>query len=209
MDSKLIANILLSTKSVKISTNPPFTYTSGIKSPIYCDNRRLISFVEERKEILKGFKDLIKRNGFQPDCLAGTATAAIPWAAFLAQDLDLPMVYVRPQKKEHGAGKQVEGVLKSGQKVLIVEDLISTGGSSINSAQAVKEEGKCEVLGVLAIMTYDMPKAKKAFESANLKLDTLTNFDTLMNVVAESGALKEDEVALAREWNHDPEGWNC
>ncbi|KKP38667.1 MAG: orotate phosphoribosyltransferase, orotate phosphoribosyltransferase [Candidatus Peregrinibacteria bacterium GW2011_GWF2_33_10] len=207
MDSKLFAEILLRTQSVKVSTNPPFTYTSGIKSPIYCDNRRLISFVEERKQVVKGFKELIVNNNLNPSYLAGTATAAIPWAAFLAYEMDLPMVYVRPEPKAHGTGKQIEGVLPEGAKVLVVEDLVSTGGSSIKTAKVIRNEGKSEVIGVVSIMTYQMPKANQGFNEANLNLKTLTNFEILMNVAKNSGALSEADYKLAIEWNKDPENW--
>jgi orotate phosphoribosyltransferase len=207
MNPKIFAEILLKTESVKISTNPPFTYTSGIKSPIYCDNRKLISFVEERKIIIEGFKKLIKDSGFKADYLAGTATAAIPWAAFVAYDMGLAMVYVRPKPKAHGTGKQIEGYLKEGSKVLVIEDLVSTGGSSIKTAQVLQNEGKSEVIGVLSIMTYDMPKAHSQFKEANVDLKTLTNFATLMELVKETGALTEDQYKLALEWNKDPENW--
>ena len=129
--AKEIAQILLEKQAVKISTDPPFTWTSGMKSPIYCDNRLLISYPEERKKILEGFKNLIAENNLEFDVIGGTATAAIPWAAFLAFDLDKPMVYIRPKPKGHGAGRRVEGTMEKGSRVLIVEDLISTGGSSI------------------------------------------------------------------------------
>ena len=128
-----------------MSIDPPFTWVSGIKSPVYCDNRRMIAFVEERKLVVEAFKKLIEEKGLKPDVIGGTATAAIPWAAFLAYDLGLPMIYIRPEKKEHGAGKQIEGHLDPGQNVLIVEDLISTGGSSVKAAEAVRNEGGCTV----------------------------------------------------------------
>lgn len=204
---QIISEILLKTASVKISTNPPFTYTSGIKSPIYCDNRRLISFVEDRNVVVKAFQQLIESSNLKPDFLAGTATAAIPWAAFLAQEMNLPMVYVRPEPKAHGTGKQIEGVLKENSKVLVVEDLVSTGGSSIKTANVIRNEGKSEVLGVVSIMTYGMPKAVKGFKDAALDLKTLTDFETLMSLVRETGALSEEEYKLAIEWNKDPENW--
>ncbi len=207
MISQEIARILLDTKSVKLSTNPPFTYTSGIKSPIYCDNRKLISFVVERERILEGFISIIKNMPVQPDVLGGTATAAIPWAAFLAEKLKLAMVYIRPEPKGHGAGKQIEGVLTEGSKVLIIEDLISTGGSSINSANAIRNEGKSSVLGVLAIMTYNMPKAIANFQDAVVNVQVLTDFETLMSVAKDSGALNEQDYQLACEWNKNPENW--
>ncbi len=127
---KEIAKILLEKNAVKISTDPPFVWTSGLKSPIYCDNRLLVSYIDSRKKIITGFKKLIEDQNLEFDVIAGTATAAITWAAFLAAELDKPMVYVRPKPKGHGTGKQVEGTMSDGSRVLIVEDLFSTGGSS-------------------------------------------------------------------------------
>ena len=129
--AKEIAGILLDIGAVKVSINPPFTWTSGIKSPVYCDNRKLISHPSARKQIVESFVEMMREQNMKPEFLGGTATAAIPWAAFLAHELNLPMVYIRPEKKAHGAGRQVEGDLPSGKRVLIVEDLISTGGSSV------------------------------------------------------------------------------
>lgn len=200
-----IAQILLQTKAVKISLNPPFTWVSGIKSPIYCDNRILISFPGKRETIVKAFCELVKP--LKPDCIAGTATAGIPWASFVAYELNLPMVYVRPEPKMHGAGKQIEGWLPEGQKVVLVEDLISTGGSSIKVANVLKEQGKVQVQAVLAIVTYELAASKKAFDTAKIPISTLTTFTTLINEVKKQGYLKDEDVKAVLEFREDPEQW--
>ena len=205
--SKEIAENLLKRGAVKVSIDPPFTWTSGIKSPIYCDNRKMISFVDERKAVVEGFKKMIEESGVEFDVIGGTATAAIPWAAFLAYELGVPMVYIRPEKKEHGAGKQIEGDLAAGQKVLIVEDLVSTGGSSVNAALAIREEGQCQVTDIFCIVTYGFPKAVSAFAAAGLKMHALTNFDTLAEVAVEMGSIGQEELKIVLEFARDPENW--
>lgn len=205
--SKEIAENLLKRGAVKVSIDPPFTWTSGIKSPIYCDNRKMISFVDERRAVVEGFKKMIEESGVEFDVIGGTATAAIPWAAFLAYELGVPMVYIRPEKKEHGAGKQIEGDLAAGQKVLIVEDLVSTGGSSVNAALAIREEGQCQVTDIFCIVTYGFPKAVSAFAAAGLKMHALTNFDTLAEVAVEMGSIGQEELKIVLEFARDPENW--
>lgn len=200
-----IAQILLQTKAVKISLNPPFTWVSGIRSPIYCDNRILISFPGKRETIVNAFCELVKP--LKPDCIAGTATAGIPWASFVAYELNLPMVYVRPEPKTHGVGKQIEGWLPEGQKVVLVEDLISTGGSSIKVANVLKQQGKAEVQAVLAIVTYELAASKKAFDEAKIPLSTLTTFTTLINEVKKQGYLKDEEVKTVLDFREDPQQW--
>lgn len=200
-----IAQILLQTKAVKISMNPPFTWVSGIKSPIYCDNRILISFPGKRETIVNAFCELVKP--LKPDCIAGTATAGIPWASFVAYELNLPMVYVRPEPKAHGAGKQIEGWLPEGQKVVLVEDLISTGGSSIKVANVLKDQGKAEVQAVLAIVSYELAASKKAFDEAKIPLTALTSFTTLINEVKKQGYLKDEEVKTVLEFKEDAPNW--
>lgn len=202
-----IARNLLSKGAVKVSIDPPFKWTSGILSPIYCDNRLMIAFPEERRAVVEGFKALIAERGLKPDVIGGTATAAIPWAAFLAYEMGLPMIYIRPEKKEHGAGKQIEGYLEKGKKVLIVEDLVSTGGSSVAAVEAVREEGGCTVEDVFAIVTYGMDKARVAFDDAGVRLTTLTDYATIVELAREMGVVPEDKLQTVLDFAMDPPGW--
>jgi len=204
-----ISENLLKREAVKVSIDPPFTWVSGIKSPVYCDNRKMISFVEERKAVVDGLITLMKEKGLSPDVIGGTATAAIPWAAFLAYELGLPMIYIRPEKKEHGAGKQIEGHLDPGQTVLIVEDLISTGGSSVKAAEAVREEGGCTVEDIFAIVTWEIPKSKVRFEDAGIKLTTLTDYTNIIGLAAETGAIPEDQLEKVLEFKENPAEWGA
>lgn len=202
-----IADNLLGIGAVKVSMNPPFTWTSGIKSPVYCDNRKLISHPRERKNIIDGFVQLVKALPQMPEYIGGTATAAIAWAAFLAYELNLPMIYIRPEKKEHGAGRQVEGDLPPGKRVLIVEDLISTGGSSINAAAAVQNECKGIVTDIFAIVTYELDEAKKKFTDSGLHLHTLTNFSQIMTRALEVSTINKEEWNKILEFRKDPRNW--
>lgn len=205
--AKEIAENLLKREAVKVSIDPPFTWVSGIKSPVYCDNRRMISFPQERKAVVEGFKILLNEKGLKPDVLGGTATAAIPWAAFLAYELDLPMIYIRPEKKEHGAGKQIEGYLEPGQNVLIIEDLISTGGSSVKAAEAVRNEGACKVEDIFAIVTWEIPKSAKRFEEAGISLTTLTDYSNIIGLASEKGVIPSDQMEAILEFKEDPQAW--
>lgn len=203
----LIAQALLESGAVKISMNPPFTWTSGIRSPIYCDNRKLISYPQARAQIVKAFVEKIKAMPVQPDFVGGTATAAIPWAAFVAYEMGIPMVYIRPEKKEHGAGRQVEGDLPPNKRVLIVEDLISTGGSSVKAAQAVRDECQGTVTDVLSIVTYELGEAQKNFEAAGLTTSSLTNYTTIVTKAVERGAITQEQHALVTDFKADPRTW--
>ncbi|HCK0301794.1 TPA: orotate phosphoribosyltransferase, partial [Listeria innocua] len=178
---KQVAEQLLEIKAVFLKPNEPFTWASGIKSPIYCDNRLTLGFPKVRQFIAKSLADKIKENFGEVDVVAGTATAGIPHAAWVSDLLDLPMVYVRSKAKEHGKGNQIEGPLTKGQKVVVIEDLISTGGSSLKAVEALEEAG-AEVLGIAAIFTYGLDKGKKLLEESNTKLVTLTNYDELIEV---------------------------
>lgn len=202
-----IAEVLLGIGAVKVKINPPFSWTSGIKSPVYCDNRKLISYPKERKHVVEGFVQMLKESGIKPEFIGGTATAAIPWAAFLAYELNLPMIYIRPEKKAHGAGRQVEGDLPAGKRVLIVEDLISTGGSSVNAAKAVQEECKGVVTDIFAIVTWELEESKKQFEAAGLKLSTLTNFSSIISLALEKNAITQKEWEKVIEFKKDPRVW--
>lgn len=202
-----IAEILLNKKAVQISTNPPFTWTSGLRSPLYCDNRLLISFPEEREKIINAFIEIITENKIEFDVIGGTATAAIPWASFLAMKLRKPLVYIRPKPKEYGAGKQVEGTMERGSRVLIVEDLISTGGSSLRSAEACYKEYNATCVGVLAIFSYELEKAKQEFTSKKIPLFTLSNIASLLLVAEEKKYITPEQKNDIVQWKQNPETW--
>lgn len=204
---KEIASALLAREAVKVKTDPPFTWASGIKSPVYCDNRKMLGFVGEREQIVEAFLKVIEEKGFEFNVIGGTATAAIPWAAFLADRLHKPMIYIRPEKKDHGAGKQIEGYLEPGAKVLIIEDLISTGGSSVAAAQVVRDEGGCVVSDILAIVTWEMPKAVTAFSDAGVNLTTLTNYSAIIGLAAENGSIPADQLDTVLQFKEDPAAW--
>jgi orotate phosphoribosyltransferase len=203
---KKIAQHLLSIGAVELRPNDPFTWTSGIKSPIYCDNRLTISYPEVREELANGFVELIKTHFPDAEVIAGAATGGVPHAAWVAQKLNLPMIYVRSKPKGYGKGSQVEGELKEGQKVVVIEDLVSTGGSSLNVAHAVHAEGG-DVLGVCAIFTYQLPKAEQAFQKERIPLFTLSDYTALIEVAQESGMITEHEVQLLQQWREDPENF--
>ncbi|MBA4336315.1 orotate phosphoribosyltransferase [bacterium] len=207
MIARQVAEILLKVNAVKLNVKEPFTYTSGLISPIYTDNRVLISYPEERSVIVGGFIDLIKERGLKPEFLAGTATAGIPWAAFVAERMNLPMVYVRSKPKEHGAGKQIEGMLPEGKTVLIIEDLVSTGGSSLNSVESIRGEGKGIVHEVLAIFSYGMEESETAFRNASTALSTLTNVEVLLEVAKEKNYITEEEANEVKRFISNPPAW--
>jgi orotate phosphoribosyltransferase len=204
--NKDIAAALIDKEAVKVSIDPPFTWASGIKSPVYCDNRKMLGFVGDRERIVEGFIQLITDNNLEYDVVGGTATAGIPWAAFIAAELHKPMVYIRPEKKEHGAGKQIEGYYEEGSKVLIIEDLISTGGSSAKAVVAVREAG-CEVSDVLAIVTWEIPKSKTVFEEVGVNLYTMTDYSNIIGLAAETGGIPEDKLEVVLKFKEDPAAW--
>lgn len=201
-----IAKDLLEIQAVFLSPNEPFTWASGLKSPIYCDNRITMSYPKVRKEIAQGLADKIKQAFPDVEVIAGTATAGIPHAAWVAEILDLPMVYIRSKAKEHGKGNQIEGRIFEGQKMVVIEDLISTGGSVLEAAEAAKKEG-ADVLGVAAIFTYELPAGKENFEKAGLPLFTLTNYSVLIEAALEEKYINEAELTLLKEWKEDPKNW--
>ncbi|MCP4252932.1 MAG: orotate phosphoribosyltransferase [Candidatus Scalindua sp.] len=199
-----IARILLEKEAVKLNAKDPFTFASGIRSPIYCDNRQMIAHPEEREQIVEAFVNESKDYDF--DIVAGTSTAGIPWASWISDKLNKPMAYIRGSKKGHGAGNQIEGADVDGKNVLIIEDLISTGGSSFSAVEAVREAGgRC--VAVVAIFTYDFNKAGKLFKEGGCKLSTITNFSTLVNVAEQDGNLTNRELSLVSVWNKDPQNW--
>ncbi|MDB1679159.1 MULTISPECIES: orotate phosphoribosyltransferase [Enterococcus] len=201
-----IAKDLLEIEAVFLSPSEPFTWASGIKSPIYCDNRITMSYPKVRKEIAQGLADKIKEAYPDVEVIAGTATAGIPHAAWVAEILDLPMVYIRSKPKDHGKGNQIEGRIFEGQKMVVIEDLISTGGSVLEAAEAAKREG-ANVLGVAAIFIYELPKGKANFTNAEMPLLTLTNYSVLIEAALEEKYIDETELNLLKEWKQDPENW--
>lgn len=196
-----LARDLLAIQAVQINTKAYFTWTSGIKSPIYCDNRLSMSHPPVRKKISEVFTQIIENMEIMPDVIAGCATAGIPHAAWLAEKLNLPMVYVRSKPKGHGKENQIEGKLEVGQKVLVVEDLISTGSSSINAALALRNKG-AEVIGVLAIFTYGLQKSIQQFSAKNLSLQTITGFDQLVDALVEDGEMDETKRIELVAWRN-------
>ncbi len=204
---KSVLEALLSTGSVKIEPDNLFTWTSGIKSPIYCDNRLMIGFVKEREQIVDGLVALIKDKF--PDCnfVAGTATAGIPWAAFVAEKMRVGMVYVRSQAKAHGAGKQVEGFIPAGAKVVVVEDLISTGGSSMVSVNAIKAETDAEVLGIASIFSYGFQSSKNLFSDNGVSAFSLANFKVLLGLLVEQSKITEEQRLTLEKFSADPHNW--
>ena len=201
-----IAEILLNLNAVMLRTKPPFRWASGILSPIYTDNRLLMSYPKERDFIVNSFIGLIRKEKIRCDGFAGTATAGIPWAAWLAQKMKKPMVFVRSESKDHGKENQTEGIIKSGKIYVVVEDLISTGGSSLNTINAVREKGGI-VENCIAIFTYELEKSKNNFESANVKLNALTNFTNLIKTAAQKKYIAKEQLNHILDWKKHPEGW--
>lgn len=194
-----IAQSLLEIKAVTLSPDDPYTWSSGIKSPIYCDNRVTLAYPEIRENIYQGLIELIKEHAQDAEIISGTATAGIPHAAFVADQLKLPMSYVRSKSKGHGKGNQIEGALSKGKKVVVIEDLISTGGSSINAVEALIEEG-AEVLGVFAIFTYGINKAEEAFKAIDVPFYTLSNYDELISVAEKEGYIENKDIKTLKAW---------
>lgn len=184
----------------------PFTWASGWHSPIYCDNRKILSFPTSRKIVYESFAKLIKAQYPEAQVIAGVATGAIAWGVLAAEQLGLPAIYVRSAPKEHGLTNQVEGYFEKGQKVVVVEDLISTGGSSLAAVEALKAAG-CEVLGMVAIFTYGFAKAEENFQKAGVKLSTLSNYNVLIEQAVKEKYVTSDQVATLQEWRQAPEKW--
>lgn len=201
---KTIAKDLLSIGAVMLKPNKPFTWSSGIKSPIYCDNRMTLSYPDIRKKIYKGLSKLIETNFSAVNMIAGTATAGIPHAALVAEELGLPMCYVRSKRKEHGKGNQIEGKVEKGQKVVVIEDLISTGLSAIHVVDALREAG-CEVLGVVSIFTYQLKIADEHFQQKQLPVYSLCNYETLVELAIAEKYISEDDARKLASWRENPE----
>lgn len=201
--AKKIAKLLLEVQAVTLSPEAPYTWASGLRSPIYCDNRLTISYPEVRKQITKDLVELIKKEFPEVEAIVGTATAGIPQACWVADSLELPLAYVRSSNKEHGKTNLIEGVIKENSKVVVIEDLISTGGSSIVACQALEAAG-LEVLGVAAIFTYEMNKAVQNFTEANIKYQTLSGFSTLIQEAIALNYVSEADLENLLLWSKDP-----
>ena len=205
---KLIAKDLLKIKAVFFRPEEPFTWASGIKSPVYCDNRLILTAPEARKDVENGLAEIIKANYPEVEVLMGTSTAGIAHAAITAEIMGLPMGYVRGSSKDHGRQNRIEGKLEAGQKVVVVEDLISTGGSVIDVVDALREAG-AEVLGIVSIFTYGMQKGLDRLAAANVKNISLTDFDTIAEVAAEEGYIATEDIARLIKFRNNPsdESW--
>ncbi|MEO8960502.1 MAG: orotate phosphoribosyltransferase [Ginsengibacter sp.] len=206
-DKKAIAEKLLQINAIKLSIHQPFTWASGWKSPIYCDNRKSLSFPFIRDFIKSEMCNVIFQSFEKAEMIVGVATAGIPWGAMAADQLKLPYIYVRPKPKEHGLGNQIEGYYEAGRRVVVVEDLISTGKSSLQVVDVLKNAG-LEVEGMVSIFTYGFEEAKKAFEKYNLTLESLTDYDSLIDLAIEKKAISEGDQKTLLNWREDPGHWN-
>jgi|SRR3989338_4453827 len=201
-----ISEILLNLNAVMLRTKPPFRWASGILSPIYTDNRILMSYPKEREFIVSSFIKMIRKNKINFDGFAATATAGIPWGAWLSQKLKKPMVYARSETKDHGRENLVEGRIEDGKRYIVVEDLVSTGSSSLNTINAVREKGGI-VEHCVAIFTYELEKAKNNFESVNAQLLTLTNFTSFVKTALKKKYISKEQLNHIMDWKKHPEGW--
>ncbi len=206
-NEKAVAEKLLQINAIRLNPEQPFTWASGWKSPIYCDNRRVLSFPYEREFIKSEMSNIIFSDFPEANLLAGVATAGIAWGALSADQLKLPYIYVRPKPKEHGLGNQIEGYYEKGQKVLVIEDLISTGKSSLQVVDVLKSAG-LDVIGMVAIFTYGFDTATKAFATSGIPFKTLTNYETLIAMAVEKGAVSTEQQSVLLNWQSDPANWN-
>jgi orotate phosphoribosyltransferase len=204
--ARKIASKLLEIGAIKLNYKNPFTWSSGWKSPVYCDNRLALSYPEIRSFVKESLAEAIRKNYPQAECIAGVATAGIPQGALVADALGLPFVYVRPKPKEHGMGNLIEGKIDAGKKAVLVEDLISTGGSSLKAAQAMQEAG-FRVIGMVAIFTYGFDVADKSFTQANIPLVCLSDFNYLLEEALDKKYIDGDQLAHVKSWRVDPGNW--
>lgn len=201
------ASRLLKINAIKLQPNNPFTWASGWKSPFYCDNRKTLSYPELRNYVKIELVHTILNHFPEVEAIAGVATGAIPQGALVADALNLPFVYVRNKPKDHGLENLIEGELKAGMKVVVVEDLISTGGSSLKAVEAIRNNA-CEVIGMVASYTYGFPVAKKAFKDAQIKLVTLTDYEHVVDEALKTGYIDDNDVEVLHEWRKDPAHWD-
>lgn len=203
---KIFAEKLLRIKAIKLQPANPFTWASGWKSPFYCDNRKTLSYASLRSFVKIELARVIQENYGNVDAIAGVATGAIAQGAMVADLLNLPFVYVRSSPKDHGLENTIEGELRPGMKVVVIEDLVSTGKSSLKAVDAIRQNG-CEVIGMVASFTYGFNEAKEAFRNAKVSLITLTNYDAVLDVAIKTGYINESELPLLQEWRSDPAHW--
>ena len=208
INEKATAEKLLQINAIKLSPQQPFTWASGWKSPIYCDNRKVLSFPFSRDFIKSEMCNVVFEQFPGADILAGVGTAGIPWGAMVSDQLKLPYIYVRPKPKEHGMGNQIEGVYEKGAKVVVIEDLISTGKSSLEVVDVLRKAG-VEVIGMVAIFTYGFDIAAKAFSAAGVPYITLTNYNTLIELAVEKGIVTAEQEKTLLNWRQDPANWNA
>lgn len=202
-----VAEFLLQIEAIKLSPENPFTWASGLRSPIYCDNRKTLSFPEVRAFVRDSFVATIRESFPNTEVIAGVATGGIAIGALVAEVMNLPFIYVRSEAKKHGLGNQVEGVLKPGQRVMVIEDLISTGSSSLTAVEALRE-AKADVIGMAAIFTYGFAKASERFASANCAITTLSNYDTLLEQASNSSYITPQQKTALSNWKSNPEEWS-
>lgn len=204
--STRVAEALLEIKAIKLSPNDHFTWASGWFSPIYCDNRKLLSYPSARKLVYEAFAEVIAEKYPTADIIAGVATGAIAHGVLAAEAMGKPFIYVRSAPKGHGLSNQIEGEYKAGMKVVVIEDLISTGGSSLSAVEALRAAG-CEVLGMVAIFSYQFPLAAENFKKANCELTTLSNYTALVEVAEQQNYIKASDVETLKEWRRSPDTW--
>ncbi len=206
MNKRQIAEFLLQSKAIKIETASPFSWASGWKSPIYCDNRKTLSYPDTRSYIRDQFVEAVKSNFEDVELVAGVATGAIAQGALVADRMDLPFVYVRSAAKKHGMENLIEGYYEKGQRVVVIEDLISTGGSSLKAVEALREAG-CEVLGMVATFTYGFEIAERNFREHSLKVVTLLDYESMLQQALESGYIQSGQIETLKKWRLDPSNW--
>lgn len=202
-----VAEFLLQIKAVKLQPEKPFTWASGLKSPIYCDNRKTLSYPRIRTYLRQQFVEVINDTFGKPDVIAGVATGGIAIGALVAQEMGLPFVYVRSEAKKHGLTNMIEGEIQSGQTVVVVEDLVSTGSSSLKAVEALRDKG-CNVKGMVAIFTYGFDEATQNFKKAKCRLETLTNYQILINAALKKEYIDDKDIKTLREWRSDPSEWS-
>ena len=205
--AEIVAKDLLDIQAITLSPDKPFTWASGLHSPIYTDNRLTISYPAVRRNIYKGMVQLINEHFEDVDVIAGTATAGIPHAAWVAEKMGLPMIYVRSKPKDHGQGKQTEGVLYEGQRVVVIDDLISTGGSVLKAVKAVEKEG-ADVVGVVSVFTYELPAADDNFAQFGIPYYSVTNYTTLIETAEKTDLIDHNQMKDLHEWRKDPAAWS-